>query len=63
MNSPKAVVVDVVEVPPWMTEKLKCKHCGRLRHTKDTCRDLHSRPQQDKQGRSQCGGLSDRVHT
>lgn len=24
--------------------KLKCEHCGRSRHTKDTCWDLHGRP-------------------
>lgn len=27
-------------------DKLKCEHCGRSKHTKDTCWDSYGRPQE-----------------
>lgn len=30
---------------PDERDRLKCDHCGRLRHTKDQCWDLRGRPQ------------------
>lgn len=32
-------------------DQLKCDHCGRTRHTRDTCWKLHGRPTRVRGGR------------
>nr|CAD1831665.1 unnamed protein product [Ananas comosus var. bracteatus] len=36
-------------------DHLKCDHCGRSRHTKETCWKLHGRPTRGRGGRSGSG--------
>lgn len=40
-----------------MRDKFKCDHCGRFGHLKDTCWDLHDRPQ-EFQDRPQCDSFA-----